>query len=78
MKRKYVKTSCHDSYEGAAAKAQEMRTNGQTASIRDTATGTCIYSAGERLGRKSKPVSGTPGETIGAGEKASIAASQTS
>lgn len=54
MKRKYVKTSCHESYESAVEKAQEMRAEGQTASVRETAGGACVYSAGDRIKRKSR------------------------
>lgn len=60
MKRKYLKTSCHDSYESALKKAQEMRKAGQTASVRETAGGACVYSAGARLNRDAG-VNGTAG-----------------
>lgn len=54
MARKYRKTSCHTTKTAAKKKAASMRKAGNTASVRKSGKGYCVWSAGKAKTRRRR------------------------
>lgn len=52
--RQYKKKTCHKTKSAANKKAKSMRSNNETASVRKSADGWCVWSAGKSRRKKRK------------------------